>query len=193
MIVLYILGVLALLIFLLLMLNIKVHVKSDGELALRAGAGPVMIKLIPKKEKKIKLKDFSHKKYLRKMEALRLDKEKKAAKKRKKQEKPKKVKTKEEKRDVVTSIIELVIDILGRLDKYTSRINAKLDKLILSVGGKDPLDASVKFGVLSTSVSLLLELLNSKTKPSTKRAIKKSCLDLQTIQAKTLCPPLKVS
>ena len=157
MIFLYILGVFVLLIFLLLMTNVKIHIKSDGEFALRAGVGPFMIKIKPKKQKKIKLRDFSHKKYLKKMEALKL-------KKQKKKKKPdKKVKTKEEKKDSVTAIIDLVINILGNLEKYTSRINAKLDSLRLTVGGKDPAEVAVRFGVLSSAVGLLLELLDSKT------------------------------
>ncbi len=161
MIFLYILGVLALLIFLLLMTSVKVHVKSDGDLTLRVGAGLIMLKLMPKKQKKIKLRDFSHKKYLKKMEEL---KKKKQAKQDKKEKPEKKVKTKEEKKDSVTSIIDLVCEILGNLEKYTSRINAKLDRLYLSVGGKDPSEVAVKFGVLSASVGLLLELFDSKTK-----------------------------
>lgn len=168
MIFLYILGVLAFLIFLLLMTNVKVHVKSDGDLTLRVGAGLIMLGILPKKQKKIKLRHFSHKKYLRKMEALQKKREEKQKKKEEKQKTKEKaddkVKTKEEKKDSVMSIIELVIEILGNLEKYTSRINAKLDRLYLSVGGKDPSDVAVKFGVLSASVGLLLELLDSKTK-----------------------------
>ena len=67
--VLAILGVIALLIFLLLMTNMKIRVASDGDITLKAGAGPVMLKLMPKKQKKVKLRRFTHRKYLALVEA----------------------------------------------------------------------------------------------------------------------------
>lgn len=160
MIILYILAALTVLTLLLLMTNVKIHVRSDGDMTLRAGAGPIMIKLIPKKKKRIRLRDFSHKKYLKRMEELRTKKEKKKS----KSKEPKKKLTPDEKRDTVTSVIELVLEILGRLEKYTSKLNSSLDQLYVSVGGKDPSEVAVKFGVISSAVGLLLELLDLKTR-----------------------------
>ena len=67
MILLYILGIFAALIFLLLMTKAKVRIKSDGDIDLRVGAGPVMVKIYPKNEKKLRLRDFTHKKFLKKV------------------------------------------------------------------------------------------------------------------------------
>jgi len=159
MVLLYILVIIAALIFLLLMTKAKVRIKSDGDIDLRVGAGPVMVKIYPKKEKKLRLRDFTHKKFLKKMAAL----EAKKAKKKTKPAKEKKKQSFEEKRDTVTSTVELVLEILSRVEKYTSKLNAKLDRLYLSVGGKDPADVAVKYGTLSSAAGLLLELLDTKT------------------------------
>lgn len=159
MILLYILGIFAALIFLLLMTKAKVHIKSDGDVVFKVGAGPVMVKVFPKKEKKLRLRDFTHKKFLKKMSAL----EQKKGKKKKKSKSEKKKQSFDEKRDSITSTVDLVLEILGRVEKYTSKLSAKLDRLYLSVGGKDPADVAVKFGVLSSATGLLLELLDTKT------------------------------
>ena len=62
--VLAIIGVIVLLLFLLLMTSVKVRIISDGEITLKVGAGPVMIKLLPKKNKRKKIKKFTQKRYL---------------------------------------------------------------------------------------------------------------------------------
>lgn len=159
MILLYILIIIAALIILLLMTKAKVRIKSDGDIDLRVGAGPVMVKIYPKNEKKLRLRDFTHKKFLKKMADLEAQK----AKKKTKPVKEKKKQSFEEKRNTVTSTVELVLEILSRVEKYTSKLSAKLDRLYLSVGGKDPADVAVKFGVLSSATGLLLELLDTKT------------------------------
>ena len=64
----------------------------------------------------------------------------------------------------IREIVETAGHELILLEKYTSRINANLDSLYLSVGGKEPSEIAVKFGALSSAVGLLLELLDSKTK-----------------------------
>ena len=47
MIVLYIFGIIVAFLVLLLMTNVKVHVKSDGDFNVKVGAGPVMLKVFP--------------------------------------------------------------------------------------------------------------------------------------------------
>jgi len=73
MIVLYILLGIVLFFALLLSLHLKVYLVLDDKLHLRAGLGPVMFTLAPKKEKTVRLSDFTYEKHQKRLakEALR--------------------------------------------------------------------------------------------------------------------------
>ena len=142
---------------LLLFLNPKVQIMYADGIVVKAGVGPLMIKIISsdKKKKKIKLRDFSQKKYLKKIAEL---KAKKSA--------PKKEKTGHEKKakGSANDMVELVLEIVSRLEKYFGRIGTRISRLRVSVGGKDTSDAAVKYGVACQAVAYLIEILNMKTK-----------------------------
>lgn len=158
--VLAILGVIALLIFLLLMTNLKIRVISDGDITLKAGAGPVMLKLMPKKQKKVKLRGFTHKKYLALVEAEKKGlQDKKAG-----QEADKSEKKEKGKKESIANTVSLVAQILERLEVYAGRLLTKIKSLDVTVGGDDAASAAVTYGVVSQSVTYLLELLDCKTK-----------------------------
>lgn len=152
-----ILSILAV-ITLLLLLSPKVRVTFKDGLVLKAGVGPVMIKIISpdKKKKKIKLRDFSQKKYLKKIAGLK--KQKSAPKKKKKAahvEKPK---------GSVTDMVELVLEIVSRLEKYFGRIGTRVSRLRITVGGNDTADAAIKYGAACQAVAYLTEILKTKTR-----------------------------
>lgn len=80
MVFLWIVIVLAVLIIALLSLNFKLYLKIDGTTHIRAGVGPVVFILLPKKKKKVRLKDYTYKKYKRNLEKKRKKQLKKAEK-----------------------------------------------------------------------------------------------------------------
>ena len=158
--VLAILGVIALLIFLLLMTNLKIRVASDGDITLKAGAGPVMLKLMPKKQKKVKLRRFTHRKYLALVEA-----EKKGLQEKKAEQEAKKSKQKEKgTKESIANTVSLIAQIIERLGVYAGRLRTKIKSLDVTVGGDDAASAAVTYGVISQSVSYLIEILDCNTK-----------------------------
>ena len=64
---LYIILAIVLFFALLLSLRVQLYIRQTDELRLRAGVGPVVITLSPKKEKKIKLSDFTPKKHAKRL------------------------------------------------------------------------------------------------------------------------------
>ena len=158
--VLAILVVIALLIFLLLMTNLKIRVASDGDITLKAGAGPVMLKLMPKKQKKVKLRRFTHRKYLALVEA-----EKKGLQEKKAEQEAKKSKQKEKgTKESIANTVSLIAQIIERLGVYAGRLRTKIKSLDVTVGGDDAASAAVTYGVISQSVSYLIEILDCNTK-----------------------------
>ena len=158
--VLAILVVIALLIFLLLMTNMKIRVASDGDITLKAGAGPVMLKLMPKKQKKVKLRRFTHRKYLALVEA-----EKKGLQEKKAEQEAKKSKQKEKgTKESIANTVSLIAQIIERLGVYAGRLRTKIKSLDVTVGGDDAASAAVTYGVISQSVSYLIEILDCNTK-----------------------------
>lgn len=161
--VLIVLAVILCLVILLLMTGVKINVISKGDTLVRVGAGPLMIKVYPSKEKKIKLRSFTQEKYLKLM------------KKEEPEEVPEEKPAKEKKpKGSIARTIGLVKKILDRLDTYTGRIYTKISYLKVVVGGKDAAGTAVTYGVVSQSVSYLIELLDCKTKLKTPNAEKLS-------------------
>ncbi len=159
---LYIVSAIILAIALLLMTKVKVNLLSDGELSLKLGAGPFMFNLIPGKTKKVRLKDFTHEKYLRKMRELRLKNEKKAA--EREQKKLKKQAEKESGENKLTGLTDFILDLLSKYEKYTGRLHTEVRRLEVTVGGKDASAAAITYGVYSQAVAYILAILESKTK-----------------------------
>ena len=87
MVFLYILLGIILLFALIFSLFIKAEIiyRNESGFGLKAGAGPVMITVTPKKKKEINLKDYSYKKFQKRLEKEKKKKEKAALKKAKKE------------------------------------------------------------------------------------------------------------
>ena len=166
MIALAIIAIIVLLVFLLLMTPAKIRIISDGEITLKVGAGPIMLKVLPKKNKKKKIKKFTQKKYLALVE------EHKAALKAKDEAKEKKKAAKKEKKHImgekekgsVGNTVSFVLKVIDRLDTYTGRLHTVINRLDVTVGGSDAAAVAVKYGIVSQSVSYLIEVLDCKTK-----------------------------
>ncbi len=189
MIVLYILLGIVLFFALLLSLHLKLYLVLEEELHLRAGLGPVMIPLAPKKQKKIRLSDFTYEKHQKRLrrEAHKRKKksEKKAARDAKKKEaqslteraKNAAAETEEEKSSLkVSAILELVQFVLDELPKFCSYIKSDVRRLHITVGGKDADQIARNYGKIAAITPLLTELLAHRTN---RKALKPGSVDVR--------------
>ncbi len=172
-----IIAAIVLLIVLLLLTPVKVNVLSAGNVSLKVGVGPIKINVLKKKKKKIKLKDFSQKKYLSKIDELKRQKNK-----------PKvKEKSKNGEKTPLSDTVDFILGILRRVDTYTGRLITRVKRLEVSVGGSDPAAAAVTYGVASQGVAYLLEVLDNKT------TLKKRKSDIVSVNVDYLSSDIKVN
>ena len=161
-----------LIIALILSLRVKVFLRLEDVLTLRAGLGPVVLRILPKKQKEIDLRDFTYEKHQKRLKKEQKKKDKKKAKTQKKTE-AKALAEKaerasqhgEESEDTaklatVAEIIEFVTTELPRLASY---IHTDIVMLRISVGGSDAAAAAKKYGMICALSSLIIELLENKT------------------------------
>jgi len=159
-------------------LNLKLDIAMLDTLRLRAGLGPVMLTLSPKKERIINPDDFTyekHQKRLRKDRKLAL---KKAEKKRLKAEKKEAAKAAAEaekkaaeealeevkkKKFPLGFIIALIEFVFHELGVFVGYFRTEIVALHVTVGGKDAAAIGKTYGIVSQSVQYLLELLEYKT------------------------------
>jgi len=162
---------------LLLSCRIKVYLKLQDELTVRAGFGPIVLNLMPKKKKKIKLSDFTYKKHQKRLLKDKKKAEKKAQKKSLKDEKKKQAKELAKTAQAAAestdpaddtgkleSIIALIEFVFEELPRLASTFRTKIKVLDITVAGKDAADTAKKYGVICFAVSCLIELLENKTK-----------------------------
>ena len=166
--------VLAVLIIALLSLNFKLYLKFDGTTHIRAGIGPVVFTLLPQKKKKIRLKDYTYEKYKKNLEKEHkklLKKAEKLKKKRKAEELKKKAdeavkdnaEAPEDKLFTLSSLLNFAAE---QFPKAVSKLKIHVKKLIVNVGGIDAAKIALDYGKLEAAVSLLMELLDNKTRLS---------------------------
>jgi hypothetical protein len=184
MIALYILLGIVLFFALIFSLNIKVFLRMEDELSVRAGVGPVVITVKPEKKRKpLNEKDYTYKKHQKRLkaesEAARKKAEKKAAKKAAKAEKAKKRKEADrlakeaaaaaENRDETKSsdklgtILSLVEFGVGELGKLASSLHTDIKSLDITVGGPDAATIALNYGKISSAAAILIEFLDHKT------------------------------
>ena len=160
MVFLWIVIILAVLIIALLSLNFKLYLKFDGTTHIRAGIGPVVFTLLPQKKKKIRLRDYTYERYKK-----NLEKKRKAEELKKKADEAAKDKTEtpEEKLFTLSSLLSFAAE---QFPKAVSKLKIGVKKLIVKVGGNDAAKIALDYGKLEAAVSLLMELLDNKTRLS---------------------------
>jgi len=177
MIVLYILLGIVLFIALLFSLHLKFYLKIDGTTTVHAGLGPIVLKLLPKKEAKpIDPRDFTYEKHKKRLERDRKAALKKAAKKAKKAEKKKQKKALSEEaekaaesiqnaaeEEKLASVIDILTLVFDELPKLASYFKTEIRMLDITVGGKDADKIARTYGRMAALVPLLIELLEAKT------------------------------
>lgn len=176
MIVLYILLAIIFLLALLFSFHIKFYLQLEDELEIHAGIGPIVLKLTPKKQKKITLSDFTYEKHRKRLEKERKAAAKKASKKAAKDEKKRQAKALADQAEKTTasadeaqdenklsSIIDIISFILEEFPRFVSYFKTEIRMLDITVGGKDADAIARKYGKISALTALLIELLDSKT------------------------------
>ena len=162
---------------LILSLRIKLRVKLDGsDFSLAVTVGGIKVFSFPKKEKKRKkprLSAFSYEKHKKRLEKERLKAEKKAAKKAKKKSKSDKIKDKAAETagkakkslgEKVTSVVDFVKFVLGEFPRLASYIRTEIKAAHITVGTGDAAKTAELYGGISAALSLLIELLDKRTR-----------------------------
>ncbi len=174
-----ILGAVVLFFVLLVSLPLKLELVMLETLTVRAGVGPVMLTLTPKKERKVNPADFSYKKHQKRLEKERKRLLKKAEKKRRKNEKKsaKNAEAERIKKDTEKAgeelkkkkfplgfILALAKFAVRELDRFIGYFRIEIVSLHVTAGGKDAAAIGKTYGILAQSVPLLIELLDHKTR-----------------------------
>lgn len=161
--ILYVLGGIALLIFLIMLTPITLDIKAEDELHLTLKILFLKFRLAPKKEKPIKLSDYKIRAFRKK----RLKEQKKYFLKRprkkshaltdeKKEEKQKK--SLKENISYVLDLLKYVI--LKAIKKFGKYLEIKLYHLRIRVGGEEPDKTALTYGYICQSVSYITKLLD---------------------------------
>ena len=170
---LYIILAIVLFFALILSLRVQLYIRQTDELRLRAGVGPVVITLTPKKQKKIKLSDFTPKRHAKRLLKDKKKAEKKEAKKALKDEKKKgsmksEIKKAEETsrgnaENKINGVIEIIKFVFEEFPRLASYMRTEIKMLSVTVGGKDADDCARKYGAICALTACLIELLDNKT------------------------------
>ncbi len=182
---LWILLGIVLFIALLCAIPLRLRIRMDDTVTLTAGIGPLALVRIPKKQKPVKLSDFTYAKHRKRLakEAAKAERKKIKAKKKadKKAAKSERKKAKEsaaakvgeitktadaagKKENKLAGILSLVQCVLSALPGLFGGFKCKINYLDVTVGGKDAAEAAKSFALYSQALSYLLEFLTLKTR-----------------------------
>lgn len=163
-----VLAGIALLLFAIAMIRISVTVSMDTALSVKLKIFCFTIPLVPGKKKKIRLKDFTIRRFRRRRKKEKEKERRREQKKQKKQEKQKKnaeTQEKEKKKKFSLSelpkLVSLAKKLIGCLGRHVRRdIRIRLSLLDVRIGSGDAAKTAELFGVVSQSASYLLTLLD---------------------------------
>ncbi len=167
---LYILGGILLLIIGILMLRAELLIKYADDFGLAVRVCGIKIKILPKKPKKVRPRDFSPKKIAKREQKAKDKAEKDAARKKEKQaqkeaDKAKKAELKKQGKlkkkplsEIIPLILELVRTAVGRFAKH---LRVRVARLHINVATGDAAKTAVTYGVISQAVSYIAALLDS--------------------------------
>lgn len=157
---------------LLLCLDLKLEVAWRDDLLLRAGIGPVLLTLSPKREKSVDPADFTYKKHQKRLAKERAKRKKAAEKKGKKAAPPSeepKLPTGEEPEETKNKLtFQMVLDLIRyvfrELPVFIGSFRTEILALSVTVGGEDAAKIAQSYGVVSQAAAYLLELLRQNTR-----------------------------
>ncbi len=145
-----------LLIALILLIRIKVVVDYKGEdIKLKLNIGGLPIKLLPKKQKKqkIKLSDYSYK-----------EQKKKLLHKKPKKDKRKKENVMMKEKPPISEAIPMIGDIVKYLlKKFFGHLRIDVTEIKITVGTDDAAKTAIMFGIVNQAAAALFDLLSTIT------------------------------
>ncbi len=163
--------IIAAVIFAIGMIPLRVRVKYRDELELKVGASLVMLGILPKRERKVKLRDYTKAKIRKRAEAeLKPKKEKKPKKKKastevknesgETPEKKKKSMTVDDILKLISVLCEVVGGVFGKLGRYP---RVDLRTLYVKVATDDAAKTAQTYGIVAQAMIFLREIaLNRK-------------------------------
>ncbi len=159
--------IIALVITALLLLRIKIVIKYTDELVLYIKVLFVKIKLVPKKEKKIKPSDYTKKKLLKRQKKEEEKEQKKLAKKAKRDEEKAEEKNhpekKKEKPPILDTIRMIKLLLAVFLKRFFGHLRIDLARLNITVASEDAAKTALLYGYLCQGVAYIVELLDRFT------------------------------
>lgn len=171
----YIIAFLIILAILILLFSVRIFVnlELDDELKLNIWAFGFRIKILPKKEKKYKLSDYTPKKIAKREAKRKKLEEKKAAKKAAKNAKRRELskltkaerkalkKKKRESRPAVTDMITSATGILGLFfSTFFSHLHVKTSRIKIKVGGPDAAQVALRWYAIYAACDSLIAILD---------------------------------
>lgn len=175
-----VIGCIVLFFVILFTVHVHVNIAMDDDMTLVLKVFGIPIRILPKKSKTYKQKNYTLKK-IRKRDAKATAKEAKAAEKKKKKKAKKQAKkaekaaeeaklTKEEKRAIkekkkasrppVTELIPLVLDVVKLFfSRFFGKLHIKVISLQVRIGAKDAMTAAVVYGLADQAVQYTMEFL----------------------------------
>ncbi len=173
---LYIIAAVAGILALILWARIKVAVRyldsagDDEKLTLTVGYGLFRLRLIPKKKRRVKLRDFSYKKtHKEKAEKKKPKKAKKQAPKKKKKQTEPAVAEEAPKGSAAMMLWEMREIILDLLKRAPGKLRLNINTLALSVGGEDAASTAITYGAITQAVGSALTLAKCRADVRIKR------------------------
>lgn len=144
----------------LLFIRIKIVIKYTEDLIVYVKILFFKIKLVPKKEKKLKLSDYTHKK-LDKKEKKQKAKELKKEKKKAEKAEAKKAESKEDKPGILETL-GLIKNLVAAFFKYFFKyLRIDLSKINITVASEDAAKTAIMYGAISQSVAYIVEILDN--------------------------------
>ena len=141
---LYIIGGILLFILLLCLIPVGIRIVYDKEFALSVTIGPVRKQIIPKKEKKIRISDYSYEKLER----------------RKRHEDP----------DTAPEMIEQLYDMLSVIvEKFARRLHIKFFTLDATIGSDNAAKTAILYGGACSAAGMIASLLSQYTDAKNKK------------------------
>ena len=151
--------ILALFIVFLLFLKIRVCLSYDDEFVVKVKILFLNFSIIPKKQKKLKVKDFSTKKLKKRQDKLKKKNQEKEQKKQKRQSEHQK-----DKGEKIKDILELIKIILDNvLSPFGRYLKVEIIKLYIKIATNDPSKTAIIYGGVSQTASYIVEWLSNIT------------------------------
>ena len=174
----------------LLSLKANVRLEFSEELILSVSVLGIKIKILPGKEKPVKIKDYSyenHQKRLRQKHEAQLEKQKKKAQKKAANEKKKaerKAETPEQKKArksapkrSISDWINIAVGILAIFfEKFTKHFRIKVARLKVNVATGDAASTAILYGAVVQSIAYLIEIMSRVTNVD---GLKKADIDVK--------------